>query len=279
MLYHIVIKRKKGNETVDEYKKDLSKDDLLERFIGPYEHGNSIALNGSIIKLSDIERISICASEDKFQSLVDMVKEEDAAGITNALLKMLPLNYRAFLKGKAATDDFIKFAPGYKKESLPPHKSKSSSNHDLTKVFIVHGHDNNAKTTVARLIERLGFKAVILHEQISSGKTIIEKIEQFTNVGFAVVLYTPDDVGNVKGSSESPRSRARQNVIFEHGYLIGKLGRDRVTALVDDGIELPNDISGVVYTKMDKAEAWRFTLAQELKHAGYDIDLNKLFEQ
>lgn len=95
----------------------------------------------------------------------------------------------------------------------------------------------------------MDYKAIILHEQASSGRTIIEKIEQFTDVGFAVVLYTPDDIGNAKDNADDLQLRARQNVVFEHGFLIGKLGRDRVVALVDGAIELPNDISGVVYIK------------------------------
>ena len=124
-----------------------------------------------------------------------------------------------------------------------------SGEKDLTKVFIVHGHDGEAKERTARFVEKLGFKAIILHEQASRGRTIIEKIEKYSNVGFAIVLYTPDDLGNVKPDAEKGelKARARQNVIFEHGYLIGKLSRANVVPLVAGSIELPNDISGMVY--------------------------------
>jgi predicted nucleotide-binding protein len=146
---------------------------------------------------------------------------------------------------------------------------------DMTKVFIVHGHDNGAKQEVARFVERLGFDAIILHEQVSQGKTIIEKIEENTNVGFAIVLYTPCDEGKVKGDA-GLKDRARQNVVFEHGYLIGKLERKRVSALVKGDIEKPNDLSGVVYIDMDYAGGWKFSLAREMKSVGYDIDMNKI---
>ncbi|WP_282155915.1 TIR domain-containing protein [Cytobacillus gottheilii] len=146
---------------------------------------------------------------------------------------------------------------------------------DMTKVFIVHGHDNGAKQEVARFIERLGFDAIILHEQVSQGKTIIEKIEENTNVGFAIVLYTPCDEGRVKGNA-GLKDRARQNVVFEHGYLIGKLERKRVSALVKGDIEKPNDLSGVVYIDMDYAGGWKVSLAREMKSVGYDIDMNKI---
>lgn len=144
------------------------------------------------------------------------------------------------------------------------------------KVFIVHGHDGEAKQRTARFIEKLGFAAVILHEQASRSMTIIEKIEKYSNdVGFGIVLYTPDDMGNVKCEAETGelKFRARQNVVFEHGFLIGKIGRENVTSLVEGAIELPNDISGVVYIN-DKD--WQFDIAKEMKAAGYDIDFNKL---
>lgn len=149
-------------------------------------------------------------------------------------------------------------------------------NIDSSKVFIVHGHDNETKIDTARFIEKLGLEAVILHEQASSGNTIIEKIEEYTNVGFGIVLYTPCDVGANKDEEVNLKKRARQNVVFEHGYLIGKLGRKRVCALVKDELELPNDISGVVYVQKDKNEAWKLSIAKEMKQVGYDIDLNKL---
>ncbi len=148
---------------------------------------------------------------------------------------------------------------------------------DQQKVFIVHGHDNLAKTQAARLIEQLGLKPVILHEQASSGRTIIEKIEAYTDVGFALVLYTPCDVGAASTEQENLHKRARQNVVFEHGYLIAKLGRAKVTALVKGSVETPNDISGVVYTKMDDAGAWKNELCREMKSAGYAINIEALF--
>ncbi|CAN5326116.1 hypothetical protein BH09BAC5_BH09BAC5_00770 [soil metagenome] len=142
-----------------------------------------------------------------------------------------------------------------------------------TQVFIVHGHDELAKTEVARFIQTLGFEPIILHEQASSGKTIIEKIEEYSNVGFGIALYTPCDQGSVKGQ-EKLNDRARQNVVFEHGYLIGKIGRHNVCALVKGIIETPNDISGVVYISMNGG--WHLQLAKELKNSGYEVDMNRL---
>ena len=146
-----------------------------------------------------------------------------------------------------------------------------------TRVFIVHGHDEALKIKAARFVEKLGFKAVILHEQVNQGHTIIEKIEAHSEVGFAIVLYTPDDAGGTQSdvTAGTLKPRARQNVVFEHGYLIAKLSRARVVPLIAGKVELPSDISGVVY--VDDTN-WQIDIAKEMRAAGYSIDFNKLID-
>lgn len=142
------------------------------------------------------------------------------------------------------------------------------------KIFIVHGHDDGARETVARFLERIGLEAVILHEQANQGRTIIEKVVANSDVGFAVVLLTPDDEGCVKGGTPEPR--ARQNVLLELGYFIGRLGRDKVCALKRGTLEIPSDFAGVVWETMDSNGGWKQALARELEAAGYSIDWNKV---
>lgn len=144
---------------------------------------------------------------------------------------------------------------------------------DYAKVFIVHGHDGELKESVARIIERQGIEAVILSEQANQGKTIIEKFENYSDVGGAICLYTADDIGGSKGT-DSSAPRARQNVVFETGYFMGRLGREHIVILVDHGVEMPSDLSGVVYTNTAN---WQIDLLKELKEMGYTIDFNKLF--
>ena len=145
-------------------------------------------------------------------------------------------------------------------------------------IFIVHGRDDGLKEIVARFVEKLGLKATILHEQPSGGQTIIEKLEKYADkAGFAIVLLTPDDVGALKGKIEDEsKPRARQNVVFELGYFMGKLGRERVSPLFKGEIEKPSDIDGVVYVPMD-GEDWKLKLGQEMKNAGFPVDMNKIF--
>ena len=153
--------------------------------------------------------------------------------------------------------------------------AKPSKEIDRSKIFIVHGHDDSAKLEVARFIEKIGFEPIILHEQASESRTIIEKIEAYSDVGFGVVIYSPCDIGGKNTDSPELTGRARQNVVFEHGFLIGKLGRSKVCPLVTGSVETPNDISGIVYTSMDSSN-WQIELAKELRAAEYPVDMNNV---
>ncbi len=142
------------------------------------------------------------------------------------------------------------------------------------KVFVVHGRDGAPREAVARFLERLGFQPVILHEQANQGRTVIEKVEANSGVGFAIVLLTPDDEGALQGDPLQPR--ARQNVLLELGYFIGKLDRSRVCTLKVGDLEIPSDWRGVVDEAFDAGGGWKQTLARELEAAGYDVDWNKV---
>jgi hypothetical protein len=142
-------------------------------------------------------------------------------------------------------------------------------------VFIVHGHDGEARESVARFLGNIGLNPIILHEQANRGRTVIEKVEAHSEVGFAVVLLSADDEGRVKGANEL-ELRARQNVLLELGYFIGRLGRENVCALKRGSLEIPSDFAGVVWETMDTGVGWKQALGRELTAAGYEIDWNKV---
>ena len=140
------------------------------------------------------------------------------------------------------------------------------------KVFVVHGHNEAVNQEVARTIEKLGLQAIILREQPNQGDTIIEKFEKYAKqVNFAVVILTADDL--INGDNNF---RARQNVVFEMGYFVGALGRKNVMFLLQDKVEKPGDIDGVIYTIIDDAGVWKFSMVKELKASGYDVDANAI---
>lgn len=146
-----------------------------------------------------------------------------------------------------------------------------------TDVFVVHGHDEELKQSVARTLEKLGLNPVILHEKANKGRTIIEKFSDYSNVEFAVVLLSPDDIARAR-NSDSESYRARQNVVLELGFFLGKLGRERVASIFrpHEDFEMPSDYDGVIFIEYNDSGTWRFKLAKELKEAGYEIDFNAI---
>lgn len=151
----------------------------------------------------------------------------------------------------------------------------SAQRAESRRVFVVHGHDEAARESVARFLSQIGFDPVILHERPNKGRTLITKFrEEAAEIGFAVVLMTPDDHGAKAGESTKPR--ARQNVVFELGFFIGAFGLERVAALVKGDLERPSDFDGVVYIDLDAAGGWKRKLGKELEAAGFEIDWNKV---
>ena len=257
-------------------KTDLS--EIKEEIVIPFLKGEQFMFQGYFLDRSNVKRILI--KESAYTS-EEYVLREQMSCAPNITLIISP---KEILESNQCTTDITSSILKECKSQLQEATTKSEATTpnitkapmDKSKVFIVHGHDDAAREAVARFVENLGFEAIILHEQANSGKTIIEKIEANSNVGFAIVLYTPCDLGRSKEEKDQLKPRARQNVVFEHGYLIGKIGRENVCALVKGDIETPNDISGVVYIKMDEGDGWKLAVAKEMKKSGYNVDLNKI---
>ena len=162
--------------------------------------------------------------------------------------------------------------------SLPIEKEKENhnSNHP-DKIFIVHGHDELLKNQLENFIKEIKLKPIVLHKEADEGLTVIEKFEKHSDVGFAFILLTPDDLGypiqeeKKLEKNRKKESRARQNVIFEFGYFIGKLGRNRVCCLYKEGVQLPTDISGIIYKKIEKDVPEKgILIIKDLQAAGYN---------
>ncbi|WP_077285777.1 TIR domain-containing protein [Cognaticolwellia aestuarii] len=159
-------------------------------------------------------------------------------------------------------------------------QKESTSNSPVlsNKIFIVHGHDSQLKTDVERFIHEIGLEPIVLHRQADKGNTVIEKFEENSDVGYAFILLTPDEIAMTKDQLEVDEAdrvkelRARPNVIFEFGYFVGKLGRSKVCCLHKGDVEIPSDLAGLVYKKVDESiDAQAYAIIKELKSAGYDI--------
>jgi predicted nucleotide-binding protein len=145
-------------------------------------------------------------------------------------------------------------------------------------IFIVHGSDTLRAESVARTVEQAtGRRTIILREQASLGRTLIEKFEHnAARASYAVIVLTSDDEGSRKGEGNH-RPRGRQNVIFEMGYFYGTLGRSRVSVLLAPGVEKPSDMDGIAYISLDNNGAWETQLFRELEHAHIRTDMSSAF--
>lgn len=166
-------------------------------------------------------------------------------------------------------------------------------------IFLVHGRDRKSVKELKSMLKEFGLNPIILHEQPSGSRTIVEKLEKYSDVGYAFVILTPDDVGISAHDFDMEKlkkgrigrkladdidymlsqmiARARQNVVLEFGYFIGKLGRDRVCCLHKGNIELPSDMHGIVYIPFKESVNECYDkIVKELKAAGYEIEESKI---
>lgn len=170
-----------------------------------------------------------------------------------------------------------------KKDSFGELKKQTMRGSSITlsnKIFVVHGHDHALKTEVESFLSDIGLEPIILHKKPDEGQTIIEKFEKHSDVGYAFILLTPDEIAytieqdKLNDAERKKEKRARPNVIFEFGYFVGKLGRNRVCCLYRGDIELPSDLGGLLYKKIDnKFSTQAFEIMKELKAAGYQVKI------
>ncbi len=229
-------------------------------------YGEDSAEYSRLLIASNVDLTSYTISFDGSSTPLHKVREGVERGRQRAI---------AALQGEidSLKEDLVTLPPQFAAD--PPVAAIAPKLPISNEIFLVHGRDDAAKTEVARLIERAGLTAIILHEQPNGGRTIIQKFEDHGGAaGFAIVLLTPDDVGGLTDAALQPR--ARQNVIGEMFWFAGRLGRERVCALKKGNIELPTDFAGVGYVDMDETGAWKKDLLRELDHAGYKrIDWSK----
>lgn len=276
MFYQILIEttekvgKSKQNKTINEIDK-TNKEEIINDILVPYLKEEEFVFNGYFLTKENVTRLKIVTTKKSARELAKYENDHMPEGLIMYVAPEDILRYDNYIT------DVTKSLLAEAKEIIANPKTTDISKNvllDKSKVFIVHGHDNEAKLEIARFIQQMGFEPIILHEQASKGMTIIEKIEEYSNVGFGIVLYTPCDIGYDKDKETEKKARARQNVVFEHGYLISKLGRNNVCALVKPSVETPNDISGIVYISFDSNGGWKIPLANEMKSSGYEIDFN-----
>ena len=279
MYYHIKINyfdpKIKAIQTRFSY--DLTNKDDLKKILKFYIKGQPFIFEGVKLNSEDIRSVDIFESDHDINTCISIGDKE----LDSPLLfyNKSSIFEREELIRKITRPVFEDIESKHT-QPLPSNQvsSRQTSNklYSSKRVFIVHGHDSAVRTEVELTVSQLKLDPVVLFKQPDKGDTIIEKLErECSDVAFCIVLYTACDHG-CEIDKEDYKPRARQNVVFEHGMMWGKLGRSRVVALVEEGVEIPGDLSGVIYQKIDKEGNWRFKLAREMKVAGLDVDANNI---
>jgi len=193
---------------------------------------------------------------------------DDAILVANGLISDEEYENNQYSAYISTLEEAIEFLDKYDDQSNGPGEIQLNNK----KVFIVHGHDFELKFELSDWLHRIGLIPIILHLQPNLGIiSIMEKIERNADVHCAIILMTADDLG--KGKNEVDlRPRARQNVVFEAGYFIGKLGRSRVIMLFDEGIEAPGDLGGCIYIPADCYGGWKEAVRTEFSEIGIEYN-------
>lgn len=273
MYYHIDIIQKHDYK---ELKINLSREELMSRIIEPYQQGNPIVINGKTIQLDTINRIRIFQTETLLDD--EIKKFQVAYEKDSGQFKIFGPSptLQAIESGKYVSDEFITGPPGYLKTDSEKSKTavKIKNASAKQKVFIVHGRDNALKDETCVFLNEIGFEPIVLHRQADGGLTILEKFEKYSDVSYAFILLTPDDYGYAAEQLKRPEGeregnfRARQNVIFELGFFIGRLKRSNVCCLYKN-VEIPSDISGLIYKEIKNSiQEVGYEIIKELKNAG-----------
>lgn len=293
--YHVYIDRD-GDEAEEM---DLSKEQLTKDIARPFSQNKEFMCKGSIINPFDVTTIRILETNEPSSELLQ------AGGALVGIFGRISTFERLEEKGRDVTREFIKIRAKKRKKTIKKMPAPLAKN-----VFIVHGRDYEPVRELKAMVSEFGLDPVVLHEQPSGSRTIVEKLEKYSDVGYAFILLTPDDAGYyqyekrvlsddyvkkmlltlqrlrtlvkkeheldvasaMKGFVDVLRGRARQNVVFEFGYFVGLLGRDRVCCLYEGDLELPSDMHGIVYISFKKSvNEVRDKIIKELKAAGYEI--------
>lgn len=255
----------------DGIANDLTLEQIRREVVEAWLAGRPFSVSGTVVRsASEVSRIKVVQTAYDQRHYADKWEADmTARGVTDSRvnLRIIPFWPENSID---YTNEFL-FGEALPVPATPPEAARATA----ARAFVVHGHDTAMLNDVASLLERLEVESVILKDQPKRGGTLVEKVEQNSDVPYAIILFTPDDEGRAKGAKDL-KLRPRQNAVLELGYFIGLLGREHVCALMAEGLDMPSAIDGVGYIPIDSQGAWHLKLAKEMRTAGLPVDLNKL---
>jgi predicted nucleotide-binding protein len=274
--YHIYIEYSEPEKSGVRF--NLSWADVVTSFQEPFIHGESFWFLGRLLNPVKVVKIVIfwsyqTADRLRLPNHENLVAVKDKAYLIDCILK-------GNVKGAyVSTEEFIAVTP---KDSAPipqAQQATSTPNGPPKRIIVVSGTDETMKQTITLSLKKLGLAAVVMSEEPRQGKKIVERFADYADVGFAVVLLSPDVYVYPKGEEATKRQRIpNQDVTFMLGFLLGKLGKDKVLAFYKENpnFKMPIEFAGVKFTALDDRDSWKHALIRELTANGYTVDTERL---
>jgi predicted nucleotide-binding protein len=270
--YHIYVEYVEPDKSGIRF--NVPQEELVRTFSSPYTMGQPFWFLGKLLNPNKVIKVVIfwsyqTADKLKLPNQENLVAAKDKKYLIENILKG---------KVKGAYLCTEKFLSSTEKTTAPSKQSISGSD-VRRRVFVVCGTDGEMKQAVTISLTRLKLVPIVVCEEPSQGKKIVERFQEYSDVGFAVVLLSPDDCVYVKDESPTKRKlRPRQDVIFELGFLLGKLGKNNVLVFFREcaNFEIPTDFEGIKIAAFDNRDSWKLALIRELTNCGYDFDANRL---
>jgi predicted nucleotide-binding protein len=266
VFYHarIVCKPERAKDSAQSATElDMTSDDLLSKIARPFVEHKQFICGGMVVTSDRVQQVRFSKTEQSSKELAPFI---EARRRMNGVVVFSPAENDVIWEGEDITREILETAE-------QRHEHRNATVKTMTKsdrVFVVHGHDEAAVDQTEILIRRFGLTPIILRDAPSAGRTVIEKFEAYAGVGAAIVLLTPDDLGGVDAAHLLPR--ARQNVIWEWGYLVSKLGRPNVICLYKGTVEIPSDLHGLITIHIaDDVRDSSEEIRRELRAAGYEV--------
>jgi predicted nucleotide-binding protein len=273
--YHIYIEYAEPDKSGIRF--NLSHEELDCAFSTPFTAGQPFWFTGRLLNPIKVTKAIIfwsyeTADKLRLPNLENLVTAKDKKYLIESIQK-------SKVKGAyLCTEEFLTLT---EKNLAPAPSTKSASSGAPRRIIVVSGIDDAMKQDITKALNRLGLAPVIMHEEPSQGKKIVERSNDYADVGFAVVLLSPDVYVYPKGEEATKRERTpKQDVILMLGFLLGKLGKDKVLVFYKESANFafPSDFEGVKFTAFDDRDSWRLTLIRELTNCGYSVDAGRILK-
>jgi len=272
--YHIYIEY--AESTKSGLRFNVPQEELVRTFSSPFTMGQSFWFLGKLLNSSKVIKAVIfwsylTADKLTLPNQENLVAAKDKKYLIENILKG---------KVKGAYLCTEKFLSPTEKATTSAQQATSASD-ARRRVFVVCGTDSEMKQTITNALTKLKIVPVVMCEEPSQGKKIVERFADYEDIGFAVILLSPDDSVYIKDESPIKRKlRPRQDVVFELGFLLGKLGKSNVLVFFREcaNFEIPTDFEGIKVTAFDDRESWKLALLRELTNCGYSVDAERILK-